>query len=67
MPEIKKSKSDSNQETYIDDWSTLDSGPSSPHSVDSPDVLTDDMTESGYGGEDSPITNSKFMLFFFLY
>ncbi|XP_063928417.1 chromatin-remodeling ATPase INO80 isoform X2 [Zophobas morio] len=56
IPE-KKGKSDS-QETYIEDWSsTFDSGPSSPHSVNSPDVLTDDMAESGYGEEDSPITN----------
>ncbi|EFA10951.2 chromatin-remodeling ATPase INO80 [Tribolium castaneum] len=58
VPELKKTKSDSSQETYIEDWSsTLDSGPSSPHSANSPDVLTDDMAESGYGEEDSPITN----------
>jgi DNA helicase INO80 len=59
VPEMKKGKSDSNQEANVEDWSsTVDSGPSSPHSVNSPDVLTDDMaTESGYGEEDSPITN----------
>ncbi|RZC35852.1 DNA helicase Ino80, partial [Asbolus verrucosus] len=58
VPELKKVKSEGSQETYIEDWSsTLDSGPSSPHSINSPDVLTDDMAESGYGEEDSPITN----------
>lgn len=51
-------KSETSQETASEDWSTtLDSGPSSPYSINSPDVLTD--AESGYGEEDSPITNSK--------
>jgi hypothetical protein len=68
VPEMKKGKSDSNQEANVEDWSsTVDSGPSSPHSVNSPDVLTDDMaTESGYGEEDSPITNSKLHPFFIM-
>lgn len=70
MPEVKKVKIENpavSESGSFDDWSTVDSAPNSPTSnVVSPDIFTDDLSNNENDDGDSPIANSKIIIFLFM-
>lgn len=65
VPEAKRLKQDSLDSCFEEqpasgNGNTVDSGPNSPGSVHSADILTDDLTDNYNEDADSPITNSEY-------
>lgn len=65
VPEAKRLKQDTLESCFEEqppsgNGNAVDSGPNSPGSVHSADILTDDLTDTYNEDADSPITNSEF-------
>lgn len=70
VPEAKRAKPETIVTNHVEEKTNQtiidSSGPNSPNSAHSPDILADESSETYNDDADSPITNSEYLFFQYL-